>query len=293
MIRIVLFAVCFFLCRELYAIPKEIDFSPLNRLVGLSFLGPADSFRVHDENIHGDAVGTAYFSDQTHFYTTSVLWYWDSKSSFQIIASSFSLPRRDLRSCFNFCGAYINDNGVVACSYLDGADVFEYGWFCWSKKEGLRLDSPTQDYQLIRDINNKDYILIHRFRKLEASTRGGNNTAIVINIHDANDRKTFFCIGDALVQQQQLGPLIQDWAEKEYLRLNPRQKLDKISYKISHWYCCTAQKLTDDFIIHGRAVADVELLSSSCCWSTKCYSLIVKFAFDLKGGPWDIQVGTK
>jgi hypothetical protein len=169
------FIFALFFCFPLYAIPKNIDFSPLCQLFGHPLAAPVE---VLDENSHGDAVGCATFASCGTFGAVAggikALWYWDKETGFQILTTSLSVPGikddwfRFDRGQFNFDRARINNNRIVACSYsacwcVGCCCQVVSGWFWWTKKGGAHFSEfPSQCVAMI-GINDKDQILFERY----------------------------------------------------------------------------------------------------------------------------------
>jgi len=258
---------------QLQAIPNDIDFAPLTRIVGLPFYEPKTSITIHDQNKKGDAVGGAYFKGAE---IVQVLWYWNFKTGFHIIASSLNVPRAK-KEDFQFYTACINDRGVVACSYLDGAYIkqkqecdYQYAWIWWSKEEGLHVTPPTKEYRLVKDLNNHDYIFINGIER---------KTATLINIHDMHECRVFD-IGAKIRQA------IQSWAIEKGKQLywrNPEKA--RCNYNFLCWAIEGEENLTDEFKLQGKIEIDNVHLYSSKPRNFLLFKLTVGFVIDTKGNP--------
>lgn len=275
-----LYFVCYLVagCVQLQAIPKDIDFSPLTRIAGKPFYStPAStSVSVHDENIHGDAVGVSYFSE-----ATEGLWYWNAKTGFQIIATSESVPRIKKRY-FQFYQACINDKGTVACSYLDGLvhnsngikEDYQYPWIWWTKEGGIHTVSPSAGYQLVSDINNQDYVLINGI---------GTKSFTITNLHNLQQVKGFD-LGN------KIHSTLQAWAIGRRRKLGiPLYDRRKLQYSCAHWNVYN-ESLTEDLQIKGNVCVSCIVLASDMDTRKHCCDLTLTFEIDAKSSQGSVDI---
>jgi hypothetical protein len=146
---------------------SQIEPSDLVDAIGLPFAwDEKQSFKIDETNINGEAVGTAYLKDNNKIGNLEIIaWYWQPKNGFQVISSKTELLKEyntDQRTPFQFYSLHINDNGIVAGSFL----IDQIGghnrcpWFWWSTEKGIHPSPIPESYQLVRDINNKGEIAI-------------------------------------------------------------------------------------------------------------------------------------
>ncbi len=173
-----------------------IEANDLVELVGLPFNSPINdqSFYVHDWNIHGEAVGVAYFKSGTQ--VKEVAWYWSPVEKFAIIGSidnllgqskeinAFYIPGIDI---FQFNRFRINNSGVIVGSFvfqkkLDKTVDARYGWFTWSKENEIELGDFTKDHRYFVDLDEQNNVLINDVKL---------RSARVINISEKHKSEMF------------------------------------------------------------------------------------------------------
>jgi len=143
----------------------------VSSLSSSSFAGSeAQNFHIDSRNSKNEVVGTAHFHNPNPDIGSleKIAWYWSPSCGFKIICTRTDLlnayEKDQLRTPFQFYRLVINESGIVAGSFLidqvnDSQGHFnQYPWFWWSINQGLHLSSPPDTDQILRGINDDNYI---------------------------------------------------------------------------------------------------------------------------------------
>lgn len=174
LIKIVILAFLFFVCGFAYANEefeqtiktKSLD---LELLVGRPFSRKDHQLRICGFNSKGEAVGQSNFKNSSPDIGNEeiIAWYWHPEIGFKIIASGNEILKaygKELTKPFQFYQMFINESGVVVCSFLIDKKGYNIcPWLWWTKHEGLHLSDEPSSYQLITKFSDNGDILILEF----------------------------------------------------------------------------------------------------------------------------------
>lgn len=227
----------------------------LELLVGRPFEWNDPQLRIWSTNSKGETVGEAYFKNSTSNIGNRevIAWYWHPESGFIIIASGNELLNafeKDLTKPFLFYQMFINESGIVACSFL--VDQKEYNvcpWLWWSLNEGLHLSNEPTSYQLVTRLNNNGYVLIREFLE------HGNFKLYIKNLEDDENLYTYeFNPRTELTSTYKIGFGLLPGEMEKYLVEMVFKYTNVPIKKVNHfdWYPFEVDEFSDDLNIKGH-----------------------------------------
>lgn len=167
----------------------------LSKIVGFPFFkNENDSFYIKSKNIRGDLAGTAHFWNDHTKKSEFVLWFWDIKEGFSVIARESDLCIDGFTNFNFFDNIPLNNNGVVAASHVQQKIVqnhvvdTSFSWLIWSKENGLFLHPPSSKYVKLYNLNEENYLLIQEYKPKAGSVQNGANMYYLVDAKDPSNQ---------------------------------------------------------------------------------------------------------